>query len=281
MTATAVRSEPARAVSDSHRVTFLGALKSEWIKLFAVRSTPWVLIVSIVAMVGFSAMMAAGFALAGDEGFSDDPSVGTSVATFGYGVGQIVFIVLGAMRITGEYSTGQIRSTLSAVPRRIPVLVAKAVVVAVTSFVTGAVSVALALLVTTPILNQYGLAADLSDPVAQRALLGTALYLTAVALMALGVGFLLRHTAGAIFAMIGLFVILPILSAVPIDWVQDALQFLPAAAGERLILAGSSLSEMPGMPEAILSPWAGYGVMLLWTAAILGAAAVVLRRRDA
>ena len=273
MSAVATAGIPANA-----RVTFLRELRSEWIKFFAVRSTPWILVVTLVVMVGFSAIQAAGLAwLASNPdqagGVPADPAAGVTAVTFGYGVGQIVFIVLGAMRATGEYSTGQIRSTLAAVPTRLPVLVAKAVLVAVTSLVVGLVAVALSTGLVTLILEPHGMAPDLSDEASLRAILGVPLYLTAVALLSLGIGFMLRHTAGAIFAGVGLFVVLPILAIVPVDWVQGVLAYLPGAAGERLIQGD--------VPDAVLTPWQGYGVMLGWSALALLGGGVLLKRRDA
>lgn len=277
MTAVAERRAP--SVPTTAHVTFLRTLRSEWIKFFSVRSTAWVLGVSIVVMVGFSLLMAVGMSaatdpeLTGGQPMPADPTIGIMVATFGYSIGQIVLVVLGVMRISGEYSTGQIRSSLAAVPRRLPVLAAKAVVVAVASLAVGLVAVALATLVTTPILEPNGLAVDLSDPDAQRALLGVPLYLMAVALFSLGVGAMLRHTAGGIAAVIGVLLVLPIIGQINIDFLQDIAPYLPSTAGERLITGD--------LAESVLTPWQGYLVLLAWVAAALIGAAVLLRRRDA
>lgn len=279
MTAVAT-SERAPSVPTTAHVSFLHTLHSEWIKFGSVRSTAWVLGISVIVMVGFSLMMAAGMSfaaadpeMAGGQPLPPDPLVGTMAATFGYSIGQIVLVVLGVMRISGEYTTGQIRSSLAAVPRRLPVLAAKAVVVAVASFVVGSVAVALATLVTTPILDPYGMAADLSDPDTQRALLGVPLYLTAIALLSLGVGAMLRHTAGGIAAVVGLLLVLPIIGQIDLAVVRDIAPYLPSTAGELLITGDVAGGE--------LTPWQGYAVLLGWVAAALVGAAVLLRRRDA
>ncbi|MFV0425848.1 MAG: ABC transporter permease [Beutenbergiaceae bacterium] len=271
------------SIPSNARVWFWRVLQSEWVKLLAVRSTAWVLAVSVVIMVGFALLMAVGMVAiatsppgtSGVDGGPDGSTVGLVVATVSYGVGQIVFAVLGAMRITGEYSTGQIRSTLTACPTRLPVLAAKAIVVAVTSFVTGLIATALSVLVTLPILSPHDMTIDLGDPEAQRVLLGVALYMVAVSLLSLGIGGMLRHTAGAIAATIGLLLVLPILSQIPLDFLGDIAPFFPSTAGERILSFGE------GGLDPVLTPWQGYGVMLLWAFLALAGAAVLLHRRDA
>lgn len=281
MTAVTAETGHTPTVSGTAHVTFLRTLRAEWVKLFSVRSTAWVLGISVLVMVGFSLMMAAGFSMGasnpemtGGEPVPADPMMGTMAATFGYSIGQIVFVVLGVMRISGEYTTGQIRSTLAAVPTRIPVLVAKALVVAFASFVVGAVAVALAVLVTTPILDPHGMAVDLGDADTRRALLGVPLYLTAIALFSLGVGAMLRHTAGGIAAVVGVLLVLPIIGQINLPVIEDIAPYLPSTAGEQLITGSLT-------PDAVLTPWQGYLVLLAWVAAALIGAAVLLRRRDA
>lgn len=269
-----------QSVPTSARVSMWHILSSEWIKLFAVRSTPWILLTSVVVMAGLGLLMAIGMTSVPPEADlgSGGALIGLMATTFGYTFGQFVFAVLGVMRISGEYGTGQIRSTLTACPTRLPVLAAKAVVVAVTSFVVGTLAVALTALITTPILEPHGLAIDLADSGAQRALLGVPLYLTAIALFALGVGAILRHTAAGIAVVIGILLVLPLLGQIGLDVIQDIAPYLPTLAGEQLITAdimGGSLAE------PVLGPWEGYGVLLAWVAVALAGAAVLLRRRDA
>ncbi len=264
------------------RLSFLGTLRSEWIKFFAVRSTAWMLGATLVTMVGFSAMMAAGMRM-GAEGGQDvqmtgDPTMaafepGIMSVTFSYGVAQIVIAVLGTLAMTGEFSTGRIRSTFTAVPRRLSVLAAKMIVVAVTAFVTATIALALCYGVVTAILAPADLAPDLSADGAMRSLIGVPLYLTAIALFALALGTLIRSTPGGIAAVLGIILVLPIVSAIPLDWVKKAAEFLPAAAGERLFT--------DSLMEATLGPWQGFGVLCAWVVLLTIIAAVTLRRRDA
>lgn len=264
------------------RLTFVGVLRSEWIKFFAVRSTAWMLVATLVTMIGFSAMMAAGMRMGAAAGqdvqMTGDPSMaafepGIMSVTFSYGVAQIVIAVLGALTMTGEFSTGRIRSTLTAVPGRLTVLVAKMIVVAVTAFVTAAVAIALCYAVVTAILSPVDLAPDLSTDGAMRSLIGVPLYLTAIALFALAVGTLIRNTPGSIAAVLGVILVLPIVSVIPLDWVKSAAEFLPAAAGERLFT--------DSLMEATLGPWQGFGVLCAWVVLLTVFAAITLRRRDA
>ncbi|QGH68709.1 ABC transporter permease subunit [Pseudactinotalea sp. HY158] len=268
------------------RLSFVGTLRSEWIKFFAVRSTGWMLVVTLVTMVGFSAMMAAGMRMAAGAGAGTDASVqmtgdpamagldvGIMSVTFSYGVAQIVIAVLGALAMTGEFSTGRIRSTFAAVPRRGQVLLAKMIVVALTAFVTSVVAVAACFGVVTAILAPVDLAPSLSADGALRSLVGVPLYLTAITLFALAIGTLLRSTPGSIAAVLGIILVLPIVSMIPFDWVQTAAQFLPAAAGERLFTGG--------LMDATLGPWQGFGVLCAWVVVLMAAGAMTLRRRDA
>jgi len=266
-------------------------LRSEWVKFWTLPSSIWIIAITIVVMVGLSALMAWGLSLGGESGAPQDPSAGGGAdvsvqpgegaqlpalglvaVTFSYSVGQIVLAVLGVLVATSEYATGQIRATLTAVPTRTPVLVAKVILVALVALGLGALAVGLSWLATYPILQPEGLHLDPAVEGTWRTLAGVPLYLAAIALFSLGVGFLLRHTAGAIAAVLGVLLVLPILTMIPIDWVQDLALYLPASAGERLVL---------GAPDDTLSEWQGYAVLCAYAVAALAAAAVLLRRRDA
>jgi ABC-2 type transport system permease protein len=281
MTATTATAPVTPTEANGQHLSFVRVLHSEWIKFTSLRSTVWVAIVTVGVMVGFSFLMGFGMtqiAQGGggmeEAGFGGTGTViGTSVASFGYYFGQIVVAVLGVLIVTGEYSTGQIKSTLTAVPTRLPVMAAKGAIVAITSFVLGAVGVAIAVLVTTPMLSTYDLQVDLSDSVSIQSLLGVPLYMTAIALFAFAIGTLLRHAAAGIATVLGMLLLLPILGSIQIEWIQDIAPYLPGAAGERIII-GEQLG-------AVLTPWQGFGVLMIWVVAALTAAAVLLRRRDA
>ncbi|MGC0273641.1 ABC transporter permease [Pseudactinotalea sp. Z1739] len=264
-------------------------IRSEWLKFWTLPSSIWTIAVTIVVMLGLSALMAWGFTfdptspggpadgggadvtMEGGEDFSLT-SLGLVAISFSYSVGQIVLAVLGVMVATSEYATGQIRSTLTAVPTRLPVLVAKVVIVILVGLTLGALAVALSWLATTPILEPHGMQLDVSEEGAWRTLFGVPLYLSAIALFSLGIGFLLRHTAGAIAAVLGILLVLPIVGMIQIDWLQDLALYLPASAGERLVM---------GAPDDVLTEWQGFAVLCGYVVVALVLAGVLLRRRDA
>lgn len=266
-------------------LNFARVVRSEWIKFTTLRSTLWIVALTIVSMVGLSALMAWGFTFGLDEAnnggaaAADQPEFPTAgglalvAVTFSYSMGQIVVAVLGVLIATSEYATGQIRSTLAAVPTRLPVLLAKALVGAVAAFVIGALAIVGCVLVTNAFLSGYGMELDLSAEGAWRSVVGVPLYLTGIALFGMALGFLLRHTAGAISLVLGVLMVLPIVGMIPVDWLQDLADYLPAAAGERLI--------MGDIPGAALTPWQGFAVLGGYVVVLFGLAGVLLRRRDA
>lgn len=259
-------------------VSFPRVLSSEWIKFTSLRSTVWTIAVTLVVMVGFSLLMAWGMTFAEGPDGQGIPAeeanmmAAVSVVT-SYGLAQIVVAVWGVLVISGEYSTGQIRSTLTAVPTRLPVLAAKALLMTIASFLVGALGVALSVLATAPILSSSDMALDLGDSETVQMLLGVPLYLTGITLLALGIGALVRHSAGGIAVVLGLIIVLPILTQVPLDFIETIAPYFPSAAGERIVMG-----EMTG---AALSPWQGYGVFMIYVVVALAAAGVLLRRRDA
>jgi len=265
-------------------VTFPRTLHSEWLKFWSLRSTYWAIGATIVAMVLMSLLMAVGLSQSAEAGF-DAGLDSTMVIGLTYSMAQLVIAVLGVLMISGEYSTGMIRSTLTAVPARTPALVAKAIVIVVVSFVVGVVGVALSYLVTMPMLSGVGGAADVGDPDTLRMFWGSGLYLAAVGLFGLSIGALLRHSAGAIATVLGILLLLPIvvqLAMGALDWLADAYPYLPTTAGERIVAIDSPGMDMAtmGLP-ALLDPWAGLGVFAIYIAVAFLAAALLLRRRDA
>src|SRR5690606_26514725 len=144
-------------------VSFLRVLHSEWIKLWSLRSTYWTVLATLAAMVLIAVML--GIASIVEEG-TEGPD-GLMAIGMGYAFAQVAVAVLGVLTVTGEYTTGMIRSTLAAVPPRIPALAAKAVVVATVGFVVGVAGVTLSYVASYPLLGAGG-AASLSDPQVQR-----------------------------------------------------------------------------------------------------------------
>jgi len=265
-------------------VTFPRVLTSEWLKFWSLRSTYWALGATLVAMVLISLLLAFGASQSADAGF-DTGLDGLTVIGTTYVMAQLVVAVLGVLMITGEYSTGMIRSTFAAVPSRVPALVAKAIVIAVVAFVVGVVGVALSYVLTMPLLGDVGGAADLGDPDTLRMFWGTGLYLAAVGLFGLALGGLLRHSAGALATVLGILLLLPVivqLAMSALEWLRDAYPYLPTTAGERIVAVDNPGMDMQtvGLPT-LLEPWAGLGVFAIYVAVALLAAAVLMRRRDA
>lgn len=264
-------------------VAFTRVVRSEWLKLWSLRSTYWALGAALIAMVLMSLLMAvAAAASAESPEFGPGPD-GAMVIGVSYYMAQLVIAVLGVLMISGEYSTGMIRSTFAAVPARLPVLAAKAIIIAVVGFVIGVVGVLASYVLTIPMLGDAGGAADLGDPEVLRLVWGTGLYLAAVGLLGLGIGALLRHSAGAIATVLGLILLLPMivqLAMGPLEWLRDAYPYLPSVAGERIVAVDSAAMAGMGMPE-LLEPWTGFGVFIAYVAVVHLAAALLLRRRDA
>jgi ABC-type transport system involved in multi-copper enzyme maturation permease subunit len=194
----------------------------------------------------------------------------------GLGLGQLAICVLGAIVITSEYSSGTIRASLMAVPKRSLMLTAKGLVFAALVFVVAeAVSFA-SFFIGAAIVNST-VAVSLGQPNVTRAVIGAGLYLTVLGLFAMAIGALIRHTAGAIAAVIGLvLVIFPLAALLPYSWGAHIHAYLPTVAGQLIT------SDHPNSAAAqLLSPWQGFGVFCGWTALLLAVALFLLRRRDA
>jgi ABC-type transport system involved in multi-copper enzyme maturation permease subunit len=192
----------------------------------------------------------------------------------GIQLAQLAIGVLGVLVITAEYSTGMIRASLTAVPKRLPVLWAKAIVYGLTTLVLMIPAALIAFLIGQAILaGGSGIPhLGLGDPGVARAVVGAGLYLTVVGLFGLGLGAIVRNTAGGIATFAGImFVLPPLMNVLPSSWNTAASPYLPLQAGE-------SIMSITGGNH--LSPWAGFGVLCCYTAASLAIAAVLLVRRD-
>jgi len=179
--------------------------------------------------------------------------------------------------MTGEYATGSIRSTLAAAPQRTAVLAAKAAVFTGVAFAAGLAASAAAFLIGHQVFAHSGIRDGLAAPGALRSVLRGALYLAIFGLLSLGLGALIRRTAGALAVLIVVLILLPAAAgALPAAWRNDVSPYLPSVAGQMII--GHTKFTPPGH---LLGPWAGFAVFCGYTAATLIAAAVMLRRRDA
>lgn len=280
MTATTASTASVPAIRPNRTgVTFPRVLRSEWIKFRSVRATLWTMPITAIAMVGFATLAAWG--VSSIEAGADFTAAG--LVNGGWYFAQLVVAVLAILTITGEYTTGQIRSSVAAVPRRSPILAAKAITLFVAVFTVATVALGFSWLGTLPFLNQMNLSLDLTDPDAVRVLLGTPLYLATIALFSFAIGALVRHSAGALAIVLGLLLVVEnVFSALPFRFFELVSPFLPSTAGGRILLDAETLSTMNEAAKgAALTAWQGYGVLVAWTAVLLTAAAVLMRRRDA
>ncbi|WP_345764380.1 ABC transporter permease subunit [Diaminobutyricibacter sp. McL0608] len=259
------------------RLTFPRVLRSEWIKLRSLRSTLWSFAIVIAVSVGLAVLLGLGIPAAdGVVPAAAQASVVREASLFGVFFGQLVIAVLGVLVISGEYSTGMIRSTLTAVPRRLPALWAKAAVLLVSSFVVGVVASTAAFLAASPILASKGFHASLFENDMILHILGGALYLAIVSVFALGLGAILRASAGGIAAALGAILLLPIVFTIaPLQWMHDTAPYLMMNAG----LSSFGLSGFGG--ASTLETWQQILVVVGWAVVSLVAGAILLKRRDA
>jgi len=277
MTATTAPST-SRSAAGSH-LTGLGIVNSEWIKLRTVRSTVWSYALIVLASLGMAVLMAGTIDFGGAEVPADQRnSVILQASTFGIYFGQLIVAVLGVLVISGEYSTGMIRSTLTAVPKRIPALAAKALVLFLTTLVVGLVSVFGSLAIALPLLGRSGIEPDFSDGSLLRDVALSAVYLALVAVFALGVGTILRSAAGGIAAALGVILLLPtifqlIASLTQAEWAANVMPYLLSNAGTGIFT--------PSFDGSGLEQWQNLLVVLAWVAVSLIGGALLLKRRDA
>jgi ABC-2 type transport system permease protein len=282
---TAVATPPTTPVAakPAGKLSFVHLLRSEWIKFWSVRSTIWTLSIFLVAVVALTELISLAIVNApADSGApQNDPLAPFTVAVT---LGQLAVAVLGALTITSEYTTGMIRSSLTAAPKRLPVLWTKAIVLMGSVFVGAVVALAVAALLQGLFFDSKNFSIDWSDGQTLRALGGTALYLATIALFSFALGALLRHSAAAVATVLGLLLVAPILlSAIPWKPLTYMFPFLPGVAGQQVTQTDAQLAEAAKQSAigADLSAWQGYGVLLAWVLVILIPAAVLLKKRDA
>lgn len=265
------------APQEKRGVTMPRVIRSEWTKLRSLRSTQWSMLAAFVAMAGLGPLIAAvqmnrWFRLHPGERLTYD-SINTGVG--GHHLAQLAIGILGVLVITGEYSTGMIRSSLMAVPRRLPVLWAKILVFAAVSFLFMFAASLISFVAVQAIVTQHHVQHSLSSPGAFRTVIGTALFLTVLSILCIGLGGMIRNTAGGIGAFVGLLFVLPGISAILPSSVNDAISpYLP-------LNAGTTLASHTFDNAHHLSTWGGFAVFCGYAAAAVIGAAIVLMRRDA
>ena len=278
---------PPRRTTQGSGVNFMRILKSEWIKLVTVPSTVIMLSITVVVMIGLAALFAwqttVLLDLQGDpemaaqmQGAPDATSITNTIPGSGLIFGQLLIGSLGVVLIASEWGTGMIRSTMVAVPKRIPALLAKQLVFAVVAFVVGAGSALVSYLIAQPILTPSELQFGLGDEGVLMHIINTGSVLALMAVIAMSIGTLLRNTAGGVVTTIGLLLILPILVATLLagiaDWVPDAARFLPSSAGEQMVAIT--------IADGALDQWQGALVLGAWALVMLVVSLLVTKKRD-
>ncbi|WP_127502997.1 ABC transporter permease [Actinoplanes solisilvae] len=251
----------------------MNLLLSEWIKLRSLRSTWYTLGCLLVVGLGITALTsnAAGSEWAAAtpaERQSWDP---TALSLKSYIVAQLIIGVLGILVVTSEFATGLMGTTLTAVPRRGRVLAAKIAVAAAVAVVAGSVLMFGAFLIGQPLLARQGVpTASLGDPGVLSAVLAGGLYLAAIGLLAVGLGVVMRATAGALATLVGIILLVPALAGLFPSWLRGIFDYWPTLGGP------AALGTVSSYPH----PWLNLGGMCLAIAVVLGVAFTVFRRRD-
>jgi hypothetical protein len=258
------------------RITQWRVVASEWTKLLTLRSTLWSLgtgmLLTILFPILFAVVTSSKWAhMTPREQANRHP---LDIALAGVEVAQLAIAVLGVLVITGEYTTGMIRSTMLAVPKRLPVLWAKLGLYALVSFALTLPAILVAFFSSQAILNRHHiLQISLTAPGVPRTLIGGALYVTGVGVFAMGIGAIVRNTAGGIATFVGIFfVVPPLMNVFPPSWNTAISKWLPSEAGLQLL----ALTRDPGR----FAQWPSGAIFLGWCALVTAIAASLLRRRD-
>jgi ABC-type transport system involved in multi-copper enzyme maturation permease subunit len=258
--------------SQDRTLGFGNVLRSEWTKLRSLRSTVICTGVAVLFLVGIAIAM--GVRWAQQQG----PIVGefdaTSVSLSGIYLAQVILGALGVLAITSEYTTGMIRATLTAVPQRRAVLLAKGMVLAAATLVVGEIASFASFAIGQALLAPKHVGVSLADPGVLRAVAGGGLYLTAVALLGFGLGATIRHTAGALSAFFGvLFAPSALVDLLPTSWRNALIEYMPANAGSQIF------TTVP--THGALAPWTGLGVFCLYALVAVLAGFLLVNARDA
>ncbi len=264
----------------SGRAGFGGTLRSEFTKIRSVRSTYWTLLVLLAVSVGIGAAISALSA----SGWSNTPpadrtpldATQLSIAALLI-LGQLVIVVPGALVLTAEYSTGMIRTSLIAMPRRIVIYVAKAVAFAAVALAVSLATAFIAFFLGQSLLASTHQSATLAGHDVLRALVGSALYITLCGLFAFAAAAIIRNTAGTITAMIGLLFVLPVLVNL-LPWHNDLVRWLPSSAARAI---SATVWNSGPQNSHLFSPWDQFAVFAVYTAVLLVVGGILFRKRDA
>ncbi|HEY1652536.1 MAG TPA: ABC transporter permease [Acidimicrobiales bacterium] len=255
---------------------FSDVLRAEWTKARTVPSTMWTLMVTAVLGIGLGALISS---LAANQYAKSslssrltwDP---TSISGAGFSIAQLAIGVLGVLLVTSEYSSGSIAGSLAAVPRRGRLLAAKSVVIMVLAFVVVEVLAFVAFVIGQALISGHAPTATLGQAGVVQALIGAGLYGALLAMMGLAFGTIIRNAAGAIAVLVAILYVLPgIAAALPASIEHTVQEYWPTQAGGQIATVVRTSNT--------LSPWAGFGVFLLFVAILSVIAFTLLNRRDA
>lgn len=255
---------------------FGDAVAAEWLKLRTLRSTRLATYLGVLAVLVIAAIacgvQAHQFNTDGGVGLGFDPVAQSLRPWF---LGQLVLGTVGVLAITNEYGNAMITTTFMAMPRRREVLAAKAVVLGVAVLVVAEITSFVAFFMGQALLSSASAGISIADGGALRAVIGAGLYITLVALLGLGLGAMVRHTAGGVAALFGLLLLPTLLAtALPSTWERAVRRYAPLNAGIEVFRVG-------GGGRDLLSPWIGFGVCAIWVAVALALGAWLIQVRDA
>lgn len=259
------------AIRIAQPVTFVRTVSSEWIKFRTLRSSWLVLLAAVIGVIVIGQLIGYNTGRSFSNLAPEDAA--PSGVMQGYYLGQLLIGVLGVLFVTGEYATGMIRSTATAVPRRLPVLGAKALVFGLVAVITMVPTCIVTFLGAMAFRSHFGHGVSLGDPGNLRVVIGTGVYLALIGLLGGAVGWIVRNTAGGISTLIGLILVLPVLfEVVPGTWAKSVGKFFPSNAGSSFVSSVHAADT--------LTPWTGLIVLVAWVIAAGVLAAFVLKRRD-
>jgi ABC-type transport system involved in multi-copper enzyme maturation permease subunit len=276
-TAETTRPQTAQAATREGRVTLAHVLRSEWTKLWSLRSTRWTMLVAFLGQAGLGALIAAIQMGRWDQLAPHDRATYDSINTAvgGWHLAQLAIGVLGVLVITGEYSTGMIRSSLMAAPKRLPVLWGKILVYGTVTLVLMLLASFISFFAVQAIVTQHHVQHSLGYSGALRTVIGAALYMTVLGIMCIGIGGILRNTAGGIATYVALLFVLPgIVAILPTSLNNDISPYLPLNAGTTI---ASHTFDNPNH----LAVWTGFALFVGYTLVAVALAAWSLMRRDA
>jgi ABC-2 type transport system permease protein len=258
------------------RVTLPRVISAELIKLRTIRSTVSAALIAAVSIVAAGVFGAIGIIVSkpppggAGEAATMDPAGG---ALTGVSIAVYAIAALGVLVVTSEYATGSIKPTLAAVPRRGLLIAGKAIALAAVTFAVTLAATLTTFVAAQAVLATAGETVSLTAPGVLRAVVGAALYLTVVAVLGSGFGWLLRSTAGAIATLVAVLVLPPVIGLLlPTKIAAVVVPYLPDNAGTAI---------MQLAPTGQLGPWAGFAVFLGYAAVVLAGAVLVVRHRDA